>query len=220
MKVSALKYNIIYIFGPDGSGKSTICKELVKLLNKKGVRATFRWMRFNHYFSKCVNAIGHIMGLSYYKKYPDGTEIGYHHYYKSRFLSKAYCLSTILDTVVALVFKLWLPSLVTRRIFVVDRFVFDTIVDLAIDTGNPDLLLNFEGILLKRLLLPKTIFIYLNVDKDTIFRRRPDTRWDENFNIRKEMYEKICILYANSWGVNNNGAIEPTLRKIVKLIQT
>jgi thymidylate kinase len=219
MRKSVIKYDVIYIYGPDGSGKSTICKELVKLYNNKGINVTYRWMRFNHYTSKVLNAIGHLMGLSYYKTYPDGTRIGYHQYYKSRFFSTTYCMFTIFDSVIALIFKLWLPLLINKKIVIVDRFVFDTMVDLAIDTHNSNLPLNWQGILLKKILPPRTLFIYIDVDKDIIFKRRPDIKWDENFSMKMKLYKKVYELYGLGRKVNNNGKLNITLQNILGMLE-
>lgn len=217
MKKSGLRYNVIYIYGLDGSGKSTVCKRLVELFNKKGIRATYKWMRFNHYFSKPINAIARLIGLSYYKIYRDGTKIGYHCYYKSRFISIAYYISTFIDTVIASSIKIWLSQFINKRTLVIDRFVFDTIVDLAIDTKDPNLLSNHWGRLFSKLLPAYTVTIYLGINDDVVLRRRPDTKWDENSSFRKDLYEKINNIYGG-YKVSNNGAIEVTAKKIVSLI--
>jgi thymidylate kinase len=215
-----LKYKVVYIYGLDGSGKSTVCRELINLFGEKGIKATYKWMRFNHYLSKVINVIGRLRGLSFYTIYPDDTKVGYHHYYKSSFLSATYCLTTIFDTFIASLFKLWIPILMGHQVIVLDRFVFDIIVDLSIDTRNPGLLLGWQGKALRRFLPLEAISIYLDVDKHIIHKRRPDTRWDENFAARKEMYEKICVAYGNNQKVDNNGEIGLTLKSIMKMIKS
>jgi thymidylate kinase len=212
-------YKVIYIYGPDGSGKSTICRELVRILEKDGIKATYLWMRFNHYLSKAVNAVGHLTGLSYYITYPDGTKVGYHDYYKSRIISIAYYLTSYSDTFFSTLFKLWIPLLVIKKIIILDRFIFDMIVDLSIDTKNLDLLAHWSGKLLKRLLLPKILPIYIEVDKEVILNRRPDTKWDENFNVRLKLYKKMYKVYARGYKVKNNGQIESTLKTIIELLE-
>lgn len=209
------KYGIIYIYGPDGSGKSTICKEIVKHLNQKGIEVTYKWMRFNHFLSKIVNAVGRVIGLASYTTYPDGTRIGYHNYDKSQFLSTIYCISTLFDTVIALILKLWLPSWMQKKVIVVDRFIFDIMVDLAVDTNNANIHTNWQGKFLKRLILQNMIPIYISVDKETILRRRPDTRWDDNFDVRLATYNKIYENYGIGYRINNNGDVESALKRIV-----
>ena len=131
---------VIYIYGLDGSGKTTICRELEEIFRKKGVQTVYRWMRFNHYASRAINAIGRLTGLAYHKTYSDGTRIGYHCYYKSSFLSTAYCLTTILDTFFSTILKIWIPLLFNRKIIILDRFICDTIIDLSIDKMSKHLI--------------------------------------------------------------------------------
>jgi thymidylate kinase len=209
---------IIYILGVDGSGKSTICRELVRALNDQGIKARYLWMRFNHILSKVVNALGHVCGLAFYVTYPDGTRVGYHHYHKSRLLGLAYSVSTIIDTFIASMVKLWVPMLINREVFVLDRFVFDVMVDLSVDTHNPELMEAWQGRMLKRLLPPETLTVYLAVDKEVIARRRPDTRWDETFGTRNRLYEKVLGLFPGILKIDNNGDMGTTLKTILGAI--
>ena len=211
-----LRYEIIYIYGLDGSGKSTVCQALFKELEKRETQAIYRWMRFNHYSSKLINGIGRLVGLSYYITYPDGTRIGYHRYNKSRLLGLFYSLSIIMDTFMATLFKIWIPNIFRHQVIVLDRFVFDKIVDLSIDMRDPKLMLKLPGRLLKRLLPRKAFSIHLRVDNDRIFERRPDVRWDESYLVRAALYEEICKIYGENRKVDNNGELKDTLDAIMK----
>lgn len=210
---------VIYIYGLDGSGKTTICRELEEIFRKKGVQTVYRWMRFNHYASRAINAIGRLTGLAYHKTYSDGTRIGYHCYYKSSFLSTAYCLTTILDTFFSTILKIWIPLLFNRKIIILDRFICDTIIDLSIDTKNPNLMNQWKARVLKKFLPHKTISIYLDVDKTAIVSRRPDMQWDENFDTRLKLYKKMYERYGVGYKVNNNGRIEAIIEEIIKIIE-
>jgi thymidylate kinase len=212
-------FRVIYIYGPDGSGKSTICRELVRILEKNGIKATHRWMRFNHYISKVINALGHLTGLSYYVTYPNGTKIGYHDYHKSRLIRIVYYLATIWDAYLATLFKLWIPLLINRKVIILDRFIFDIIADLSIDARNPDLLSSWLEKLFKMLLPSKTVSIYIDTDKEVIFNRRPDTQWDKNFPQRMELYKKIHKTNSISYKVNNNGELDAALKTIINILK-
>ncbi len=209
---------VIYIFGVDGAGKSTICRELIRALEKSGVRSKYLWLRFNHFLSKIVNAFGHLLGLAFYVTYPDGTRVGYHHYHKSRLLSLVYSISTLLDTCGAAFFKIWIPLRVGKEVLVLDRFVYDVMVDLSIDTGNLGLIHAWQGRLLRRMLPRNAVTFYLCVGPEVIAQRRPDTQWDENFPKRHLLYDQIQRDFPEISRMNNDGDMRNTLSSIMGVV--
>jgi thymidylate kinase len=206
---------VIYIFGVDGSGKSTICRELVQTLAGQGVKSRYLWMRFNHFFSKMVNALGHLCGLAFYVTYSDGSKVGYHHYHKSRFIRFVYPAAAIADTYLAKILKIWLPSLVNRDIFVVDRFIYDVMVDLTVDTHNPGVMEAWQGKMLQKMLPRDTLTVYLSVDKEIIARRRPDTQRDTTFGLRNSLYGRLLEFFPGILRIDNNGDMRIAINRIL-----
>ncbi|MBF0217410.1 MAG: hypothetical protein HQL30_10505 [Candidatus Omnitrophica bacterium] len=209
-----MKGKIIYICGPDGSGKTSIAKAMVERLNASGgARYVHKWMRFNHYTSKLVNVIGRIAGLSYFEHYPDGVKVGYHDYYRSKWISSLYKASVLFDTFLASLIRLWIPVKFFGTRVVVDRFVYDTMVDLSIDLGDPSISTSLSGKFLGALVPPGSTAVFLDVNIDVIYRRRPDTKRDRNYEKRYRLYSRIADEYGLK-RVSNNGGIGPVLEVI------
>ena len=209
---------IIYLYGIDGSGKSTLAWALVAHLEQQGRRVEYQWLRFNHYCAKLVNAVGKLRGLAFVVDYPDGTRIGYHHYHKAPLLGLAYCLATIIDSWLALVFKLRLWWRRPDEIIVVDRFVYDSIVDLSIDTADQDFPVRRSAKWLARLLPATALAVYIDTDKRLIGRRRPDIHYDAHFDTKHQLYRTVYRLYGQGRKIANNGTIAAALQAIVALI--
>jgi hypothetical protein len=206
---------VIYLFGVDGTGKSTLGRELTKALEQRGVTCHYRWLRFNQYLSKPVNLLGRLTGHSFYRLYPDGTRLGYHHYHKSPFLAWAFILTTLVDTWLATFFKLRAPLRLTGSTAVVDRFVFDTLVDLTVDTGKPGLVTGWVGKFLWRLLPAEAFTVYLRVPKEVILLRRPDALWDEDFDQKSALYQVVAHTFPPDFALDNDGGIEAAIAAIL-----
>jgi thymidylate kinase len=214
MFAGKMKGKIIYICGPDGSGKTSIAKALVERLNASGGACyVHKWMRFNHYTSKLVNLIGRVAGLSYSELYPGGVKVGYHDYYRSKWISFLYRASVLFDTFWASLFRLWIPVNLFGARIVVDRFAYDTMVDLSIDLGDHGLCDSASGKFLGSLAHGVSAAIFLDVDIDVIYRRRPDTKCDRNYENRYSLYSRIADRYCLK-RVSNNGDIGAALEAI------
>lgn len=70
---------IIYITGPDGSGKTTYLEEIQRFFNEKGNRTNYVWLRSPKILSKPLMAYCRLAGLTRYKNI-DGIRYGGHEF--------------------------------------------------------------------------------------------------------------------------------------------
>lgn len=173
-------------------------------------------MRFNHITSKLFNGVGRFLGLSEKIKYGENVVVGYHYYYKSSIFSYLYILSTIFDLFLVYPFKILLP-LLTGKLIILDRFIYDILVDLMVDTGIYDLYDKWPAKLLQKALPGSSASFLLNVDMDKIRLRKNETIYDLNYEKKYNCYKKLSArLRLNI--IDNNTTVEETLKTIIQRI--
>jgi hypothetical protein len=206
-------FTIIYLLGPDGTGKSAIAKKIGEQLSKHNHKVVHQWMRFNHLIAKLVNGLGHLTGLSEKVRYNENVIVGYHYYYKSIVLSWLYIASTILDFFLVYPFKIVWP-MITGKFIILDRFIYDILVDLMIDTGISDLHKRWPGRVLRRVLPAGSACFLLTADIETIHARKPDTAYDRTHGQRCALYKTISEDFSIE-EIENNSTIESPVRIIL-----
>ncbi len=84
-----------------------------------------------------------------------------------------------------------------------DRFVYDTLVDIMIDTGDYKIYKKLIGRLFLSLEPKNARIILLDLDESLIKERRPEMVYDTSLSKRRELYHeiarefKIPIIYNN-----------------------
>jgi len=168
---------MICLIGPDGSGKTTQAEILMERLNRNGIRCSYTWLRFSHILSLPLLAFARLSGLSNGKA---------HMFWKSPLFSKIYVAVQAADSRIANFFKM---NLSNKDVMVCDRFVYDTIVDLAISTKIPIQSLEKKFIPI----VPKgTNVILLNTTPEILRKRRPDVKKDTVLDTRIELYNRLA----------------------------
>ena len=180
----------ICLSGIDGAGKTLIANQLIENLGKSP-KVKYIWSRYKNYFSKPFLLLMRVTGHNYKVKINE-IKIGYHDFYKNRYISIIFLILQWIDIFIEILFRFKM----SRKSIVSDRSLIDTLVDLIIDT-------NFEkfisGSYAKSLFyfMPKnaTYFI-IERDIELIKKNRPDVFYDKNALKRIELYKKIANLFA------------------------
>ena len=172
--------------GPDGTGKSTVAKSLIKSFSKRGLTYDYVWLRFNHYFSKLINLIGRISGKSFYEHYSWG-KVGYHYY--NGFIGVFYILTVFFDHIIFRTFFVK-KKLTNDKNYLIDRYIIDIMADLIVDTNKPKIIFYFFGPILN-IELHKTNAYILSCNKKIVSTRRPDIIDDKSYDKKVIAYDMI-----------------------------
>ncbi len=177
------------LIGVDGSGKTFLANHLRDRLDEERIACSRVWSRFRNYLSKPLLALTRLTGHNR-KVEQDGVRIGYHDFQRSRPLALLFLALQAADQVLDILFRYRLRP--ERELIIGDRCVFDTLVDLAVDTGLDDLVIDRLGPALVRL-LPRPWHVVL-VSRPVALTResRPDALLDRHFLRRRALYLRLA----------------------------
>lgn len=201
MKFKKMKYKgfLICFTGIDGSGKTTLSKELVELLNKKGVKCKYVYAREKPLILKPFTLIGDWLFLR--RKDLSGNYFEYSNTKKKAitrhsFLSKIYQQILLFDYSIQIFFKVKLPLMFDKNI-ICDRYVYDTIItDLSVDMNySKDRVINLLDNLLRFFPEPDITFL-IDVPEEIAYQRKDDTLAVEYLEERRKVYLDVGKEYG------------------------
>ncbi len=212
-----LTKTIIYITGIDGSGKTKLAEMLKNEFESKNKKVNYIWLRFNHYISKILLGYAKITKLSF-KVHKDGTKIGYWKFYKNKFFSHAFVVFQIIDTCLSIIFKIFPKTRKKDSILIIDRFVYDILIDLTIACKLRGLKKGLYRSIFKKLIPQNTIIINLQRDKTDILKSRKENLYDDDFELRYQEYinlkdEKDIIF------IKNDGSLKDLKEKALEAMK-
>lgn len=207
--------NLIYVMGIDGSGKSTVSEHLAKELRDKGYEVDILWLRFNHVFTKPLLGLCRLLGYTKYETC-NGIRVGYHDFYKSSIISYLFVWLQYLDAVRVKYTKI-LPALRRRnKIVILDRYVYDILIDVAVDIRNKDFLSSKSAKWFINLLPKGAVTILVRRDFSDILEVRPEGKVDRNFESRFHHFERLKN-NPNINAIDNSGTLKQLLDSVEKL---
>lgn len=181
---------LICLSGIDGSGKSSVCTHLQQRFATTGRKVTVKWLRYNHVLSKPLLGLCRLLGLTRYVTV-NGITVGYHDFHRSRIVAWLFVLFQYLDALRVLHFKVR-PSLKhPNEILILDRYVYDILVDIMVDTGFTSLATTGIGKAFLRLMPEGARVLLVDRDLHDVLDARPEGRVDENFSKRYHLYKQI-----------------------------
>ena len=208
--------SIISLSGIDGSGKTTVIDGVRAELDKNNIENSYVWLRYNHYITKVLLVFCKLIGMTKYETH-DGIRVGYHNFYKSKFISWLFICLTYIDTFIISWLLVRLPAIFTNKVIICDRWIIDILIDLEIDTH-----INLRGGIVKKLfmsLVPDSaVYIVISRDYESVLKARDEHAYDRNFKTRYSLYydqqlpEKAIV-------VDNNGTVEETINKVTGIIR-
>jgi len=188
----------ICLTGMDGSGKTTLSKELVELLNKKGIKCRYVYGRLNPFILKLFILIGDwlfLRGKDISKNYSEYSNTKRKAIEKHSFLSKVYQQILMFDYSLQIFFKVKLPLIFGKNI-VCDRYIYDTIItDLSVDMNySKDKVISMLNNLLRYSPEPDITFL-IDVPEKIAYQRKDDTPAVEYLEERRRVYLDVGKTY-------------------------
>lgn len=165
----------IYIAGSDGSGKTTVLRDIETYYKANNIQTKHIWLRSPKILSKPLMAYCRLVGLTKYSTI-NGVKYCKREQFKSPFVSWIFPILQLLDFKIKWFFDK--RKINSNEILLFDRFNIDTLVDLMADTRRFDLHKTWIGKEFLKLTPEKCKLIILKVDEDIIRKRKIDTLHD------------------------------------------
>lgn len=206
----------ICITGIDGVGKTTHANMILEHMRNKDVKCEYKWLRFHHLLSLPLLAFCRLAGYTRVSTLGGTQKCSYHEFYRSKVISAIYPWLLLVDTVLNTTLKVYSPMFFGTSI-VCDRFIYDTLIDVAVATNDPEIYNKIVGKLFLNLIPKKARFIMLSLDKWTVLSRREELINDLTFDERYALYQA----FADEFGikvVDNRGEVENINISIINML--
>ncbi len=189
---------LICFTGIDGSGKTTLSKELVELLNKKGIKCKYVYARLNPFVLKPFILIGEsifLRGRDISENYLEYSDTKRKAMAKHSFLSSVYQRILLFDYMFQIFFKVKLPLILGKNI-ICDRYVYDTVItDLSVDMNySEDIVISLLDDLLRFFPEPNIAFL-VDLPEKIAYQRKSDIASIEYLKERRGMYLDVGRKY-------------------------
>lgn len=200
---------VIVLAGMDGAGKTLQARRLVRALRDAGVPARYLWCRGRNWLSLPFVVLGrrlHGAPKSHQHLFADADrkrEAGHQqkkgHLLQNRAVRWGWVFIVLTERVLELSLRTHAACLRAPAI-IVDRYLYDSLVDLAVDLGESP---RFATRRLRRWytrLLPRPSQVFLlDLDPRTAFSRKPDIPSEEYLRRRRAHY--LALACAGRWTV-------------------
>lgn len=183
------RYRMVALSGADGSGKTFLLGRLQRRLDAAGVAHRHVWSRFRNYLSEPLLGLARLTGHNR-KEVHDSVRIGYHDFAGTPWLAWPFLLLQLADGAIDAWWRYRRPA--DRRLVLADRCLYDTLVDLAVDTRLERVIFGPAGRWLVRRLPTPRLAVAVERPVAAIRADRPDALLDRNFARRRSLYRRLA----------------------------
>ena len=189
---------LICFTGMDGTGKTTLSKNLVKSLKEREIECKYVYARLTPFISKPFMVIGRLIflhGKNMFENYSDYSNTKRTAIERNSFLSRIYQQILLLDYMLQIFFKVKVPQIFGKNI-VCDRYIYDTVItDLSVDMNySKDKVINMLDNLLRIFPEPDTTLL-IDVPEEIAYQRKNDTPSIEYLRERRDTYLNVGNKY-------------------------
>jgi len=201
-----MRGRFFYIFGCDGTGKTTHSRLFAEKLRSEGVKIKCLWMRFPFFFSIPLLLYARSKGYSWSEKI-SGHVYGYWDFSRSRILKIFLPWALLMDAFLASVIKIHIPLSLGLNI-VCERYVFDMMADLLVAFGEESNLYSKIFALFPKLIPKNSSLVMLDLEIEAIHKRRPELSLDRNLRPRLAAFRSIAAKFDLTVIENNQPVSE------------
>jgi len=189
---------LVCLVGMDGTGKSTLSKNLVENMNEHGIKTRYVWSGLEPLVLKPFFWIGKALFIPRHEPTP-GTYMRHsttlRKVLQNPLMRTVYESFFYLDYAIQLLLNVRIPMIQGKSV-VSDRYVYDVLIDLAVILSYSESKL---GILLRAFerLLPKPSLVFLiDAPEEEAIKRKDDIPSITHISERRELYLSLAKKYG------------------------
>ncbi|OGP74500.1 MAG: hypothetical protein A2Y80_07945 [Deltaproteobacteria bacterium RBG_13_58_19] len=193
-----MRGKFICLMGLDGSGKTTLVKETIRRFKARGVDFQYVWGAYELNLLRPLVVWGKKILLK--DRQPETYQdylASLHTVGENRFLSMGYQAAVLLEYLVQILCKVWLPYMRGRNI-ISDRYIFDTLINTKVNLHLTEAaMFRMMRVLLQFLPAPDRL-IFIDVPEEVAYARKTDTPSLDYLRVRRPLYQKVAAAYRAS----------------------
>ncbi len=200
---------IIYLYGPDGSGKTTLSRLLANELVSRGFSVRLFWMRGTHTLASVLARI--LRRFSSFRGFENP-------FYSIRIPDSLRPLWTYIElvSIAPIVAKYLIAS--SMSIVVSDRFLPDLVVWISITSRNPSFISSPLARFLLRVSREVGCGIYVTASIDSLYSRRSDMPC-RFIGVEKRIYDEIAKYLSTPTIDTSSMSIDESFNELLKHVK-
>jgi len=203
---------ILYFFGPDGSGKTTIATTLAKKLRKECSKVKLSWMRGTHTLASMLAV--------FLTKFPTfrGSDNPYYGISVPNRMKRLWQIIEFVSMLPILLTRFTIPSLI-GYVIVAERYLPDFLIWVSLITRDEDYLKRLEARFLLALSMKANVKVYVTASEAELAKRRSG-EVNRNFLSRQiKLYEELAKIIGACKIDTTGRSIKETLNELISFVQ-
>ncbi len=195
---------IICLFGPDGSGKTTIARALAEKFKLRGSRAAVSWMRGTHTLASLLARF-----LSRFTLFR-GSDNPYYGISIPEHARRVWQLIEFISVLPILLIRFMLPCFL-GRVVVAERYVPDFLIWVSLTTRDADYLKSLEARFLLAISMKAHVKVYVTASEAELAKRRGGEVNREFLRRQLKLYDEMAEL-VKAYKIDTTGrSVKETL---------
>lgn len=203
---------LIVLFGPDGSGKTTLAEVLARKLGDHSFNVRISWMRGTHTLASLL--------ARFQSKFTTfrGSDNPYYGILIPNNAKRVWQLIEFISVLPILLIRFMLPGLL-GYVVVAERYLPDFLVWVSLTTRDASYLRRLEARFMLALSMKADVKVYVTASKDELIKRRYEEVNYEFLSRQLKLYNEIARLVGAHKIDTTGKRVEETLDSLLSLVR-